>query len=146
MYKKYTAGDTRQEDNLDNRERVAKIWVQLNEMGLAPLQRQRFIFLLGNRYTGSGKVKIVCRQYNTFHENFMRAHEILRELYWEAKRAPSINTTAIKNPYRREFFKKKFFGRTREERLATIKELEQKDAQHRLDVDKAELGLQEQEA
>lgn len=29
-YKKYTAGDSRAEDNLDNRERVAKIWVHLN--------------------------------------------------------------------------------------------------------------------
>ena len=60
-YKKYTAGDSRAEDNLDNRERVAKIWVHLNQMDLAPLQRQRFIFLLGNRFTGSDKVKIVCR-------------------------------------------------------------------------------------
>ena len=115
-------------------------------MGLAPLQRQRFIFLLGNRYTGSGKIKIVCRQYNTFHENFIRAHEILRELYWESKRAPSINTTALKNPYRREFFKKKFFGRTFEERAAFMKSFEEMDAQHRLDVDKQELGLIEQEA
>ena len=146
VYKKYTAGDTRTEDNLDNRERVAKIWVQLNEMGLAPLQRQRFIFLLGNRYTGSSKIKIVCRQYNTFHENFIRAHEILRELYWESKRAPAINTTALKNPYRREFFKKKFMGRTREERLAFMKSFEEMDAQHRLDVDKQELGLMEEDA
>lgn len=38
-YKKYTAGDTRAEDNLDNRERVAKIWVHLRKMALAPLQR-----------------------------------------------------------------------------------------------------------
>lgn len=146
VYKKYTAGDTRTEDNLDNRERVAKIWVQLNEMGLAPLQRQRFIFLLGNRYNGSSKIKIVCRQYNTFHENFIRAHEILRELYWESKRAPAINTTALKNPYRREFFKKKFMGRTREERLAFMKSFEEMDAQHRLDVDKQELGLMEEDA
>jgi len=36
-YKKYTAGDTRSEDNLDNRERVAKIFVDLKEMKLAPL-------------------------------------------------------------------------------------------------------------
>ena len=38
-YKKYTAGDTRMEDNLDTRDRVAKITVNLKEMGLAPLQR-----------------------------------------------------------------------------------------------------------
>jgi hypothetical protein len=36
-YKKYTAGDTRSEDNLDNRDRIAKIWVHLRTLGLAPL-------------------------------------------------------------------------------------------------------------
>jgi len=113
----------------------------MKDMGLAPLQRDRFIFLLGNRYTGSDKVKIVCRQYNTYHENYIRANEILRELYWEAKRAPSINTTALKNPYRREFFKKKFLGRTREERLAALKELDTMDKEHRLEVDQKEMGL-----
>ena len=113
----------------------------MKNMGLAPLQRQRFIYLLGNRYTGSDKVKIVCRQYNTYHENYIRAHEILREIFWEAKRAPSINTTALKNPYRREFFKRKFLGRTREERLAAIHQLEIQDQEHRLEVDQAEVGL-----
>lgn len=140
-YKKYTAGDTRAEDNLDNRDRVAKIWVQLNEMGLAPLQRERFIFLLGNRYTGSDKIKLVCRQYNTFHENYIRVNEILREIYWESKRAPSLNITALKNPYRREFFKKKFLGRTREDRQSFLASLEAEDKEHRLTVDKEELGL-----
>jgi hypothetical protein len=135
LYKKYTAGDSRAEDNLDNRDRVAKIWVHMTEMNFAPLQRERFIFLLGNRYTGSDKIKIVCRQYNTFHENYIRAHEILREIFWEAKRAPSTNITAIKNPYRREFFKKKFLGRTLEEREAFIKELEEKENEHRMKVD-----------
>ena len=36
-YKKYAAGDTRAEDNLDNRDRIAKTWVHLKEMGLSPL-------------------------------------------------------------------------------------------------------------
>ena len=110
-------------------------------MGLAPLQRERFIFLLGNRYTGSDKIKLVCRQYNTFHENYIRVNEILREIYWESKRAPSLNTTALKNPYRREFFKKKFLGRTREDRQAFLASLDAEDKEHRLHVDKEELGL-----
>ena len=131
------------EDNLDTRDRVAKIRVNLTEMGLAPLQRQRFIFLLGNRYTGSDKIKIVCKQYNTFHENFVRANEILRELYWESKRAPDTNTTALVNPYRREFFKKKFLGRTLEERVANAKALEQLDQEHRLKIDQQILGLEQ---
>lgn len=67
--------------------------------------------------------------------------EILREIYWEAKRAPDTNTTSIKNPYRREFLKKKFFGDTKEERQATLEKLKQTDAQHRLNVDQEELGL-----
>jgi hypothetical protein len=99
---------------------VAKIFVNIKEMKLAPLQRERFIYLLGNRWTGSDKVKIVCKQYNTFHENYHRAMEQLREIYWESKRAPATNTTAMRNPYRREFLKKKMLGKTREERLATL--------------------------
>jgi hypothetical protein len=130
------------EDNLDTRDRVAKVTVDLKEMGFAPLQRQRFIFLLGNRFTGSDKVKIVCKQYNTYHENFVRANEILRELFWEAKRAPDTNTTAIVNPYRREFFKKKFLGRTLEERIANEKELARLDEERRLEKDKEYLGLE----
>lgn len=130
------------EDNLDTRERVAKVTIDLKEMGFAPLQRQRFIFLLGNRFTGSDKVKIVCKQYNTYHENFVRANEILRELFWEAKRAPDTNTTAIVNPYRREFFKKKFLGRTLEERIANEKELARLDEERRLEKDKEYLGLE----
>lgn len=97
--------------------------------------------MLGPRYTGSDKIKIVCKQFNTYHENFLRANEILREIYWEAKRAPSTNVTAIKNPYRREFLTKKFFGRTREERLATVQRLKEEDQAIRQRVDEEELGL-----
>ena len=89
-------------------------------MHLAPLQRQRFVYLLGPRYKNSHKVKIVCKQYNTFHENLVRANETLRELYWESKRAPELNVTALRNPYRREFLFKKFFGKTKEERKANL--------------------------
>lgn len=49
--------------------------------------------------------------------------EILREIYWEALRAPSINTTMLKNPYRREFIIKKFLGKTKAERIAKKEEL-----------------------
>jgi hypothetical protein len=143
-YKKYAAGDTRAEDNLDNRERIAKIWVDIRDMKLAPLQRERFIYLMGNRWTGSDKVKIVCRQYNTYHENLLRANEILREIYWESKRAPSTNTSAIRNPYRREFLKKKLLGKTRAERLAKIEQNRLDDIKNREEVDAAEMGLQKQ--
>ena len=113
-------------------------------MNLAPLQRQRFIFLLGPRYKGSDKIKLVCKQYNTHHENYVRVMEILREIYWEAKRAPSTNTTALTNPYRREFLLKKFFGRTREQRLSTIAKLKEEDVAHKANVDAELMGLQEE--
>lgn len=125
---------------------MAKIWVHLREMGLAPLQRQRLIFLLGNRWTGSDKIKIVCKQYNTWHENHVRALEILRELYWEAKRAPDMNTTCIRNPYRREQLRRKLLGRTREERLASIKAFEEFMVSNRAAVDAAEMGLDAEKA
>jgi hypothetical protein len=40
-YKRYTAGDTRQNDdnNRDNRERVAKVRLDIRDLKLAPLQR-----------------------------------------------------------------------------------------------------------
>lgn len=66
----------------------------------------------------------------------MRAHETLREIYWEAKRAPDTNTIALRNPYRREFFKRKYLGRTREDRVAKLAELEAADVAHKLEVDK----------
>lgn len=105
------------------------------------------MFLLGPRYTGSDKVKLVCKQYNTYHENYIRLMETLREIYWEAKRAPSTDTTAIKNPYRRETLRKKMFGRTREERLATYAKIEAFDKARRIEVDTAEIREeQEKEA
>lgn len=114
-------------------------------MGLSPLQRQRFIYLLGPRYKDSHKVKLVCTQYNTFHENYIRVLEILREIYWEAKRAPDTNVTAIKNPYRKEQLIKKFFGKTKEERKANYAKFIEEDLQHRLAVEAEELGLEEQQ-
>ena len=69
-YKKYTAGDVRQnvDDNLDNRERVAKIRVDIRDLQLAPLQRERFQFLLGSRHNPVKPhyCKIVISQYNSF--------------------------------------------------------------------------------
>lgn len=43
--------------------------------------------------------------------------EILREIYWEAKRAPDQKLEDTKNPYKKEFLIKKFFGKTKEERV-----------------------------
>lgn len=90
-------------------------------------------------------MKLVCRQYNTFHENYIRVNEILREMYWEAKRAPTLNTTAIRNPYRKEQLKKKFLGKTKEERVAKLAELQKKIEEHKIQIDAEEMGLVEAE-
>ena len=51
-YKRYLSGDVRENkaDNLDNRERVAKVFIDIRDLKFAPLQRQRFQFLLGPRH------------------------------------------------------------------------------------------------
>lgn len=78
---------------VDRRGTVAKIRVDLRDLRLSHLQRERFAFLLGQRYNPlrPHTVKIVTKQYDTYTENFVRANETLRELYWEALRAPSHN-------------------------------------------------------
>jgi hypothetical protein len=76
---------------------------------------------LGPRYKGGHIVKLVCHQYNTFHENYFKVFEILREIYWESIRAPITPVNTIRNPYRREYLKKKLWGKTREERIARMK-------------------------
>ena len=63
------------------------------------------------------------KQYQTHTENFVRANETLRELYWEALRAPADNVLFRRNPYRREKLIKHHFGRTKKERAAKMKEV-----------------------
>lgn len=149
-YKRYTAGDVRinNEDNLDNRERVAKFRLDMRELRLAPLQRERFIYLLGRRYnpTKPHSVKIVVKQYNTFSENYIRAAETLREIYWEALRAPETDVIAERNPYRGEFLKKKMFGKTKEERKANKKQFALDVKEHMENVDREEIESETKDA
>lgn len=124
-YKRYTAGDMRVNDekNLDLRGEVAKIWLDIRSLNLAPLQRERFIFLLGRRYNPKKlhDCKIVVKQYATYSENYIRAFEILKQIYWEALRAPGTDVTSQRNPYRREYLLKKKFGKTKEQRDKFLK-------------------------
>jgi Mitochondrial ribosomal subunit protein len=102
IYTKYCAEDyLADEDNLDNRERIAKISVYLPELKLAPLQRERFLYLLGPRYTGSDNIKIVCRQYNTYNENFQKGHGNTQRDILGGQENAKHQYAAI-NPYRRE--------------------------------------------
>jgi hypothetical protein len=138
QYKRYTAGDVRPgEDNYDNRERVAKIRLDIRDLRLAPLQRDRLEYLLGPRFNkkNGNTIKIVYGQYNTFGENYIRCFETMRELYWEAKRAPSHNHTMVVNPYRREKLIKSFYGKYKEDRKQKIKMLNKMNKEHRAAVD-----------
>ena len=119
----YPAGDTREHGNTrtDHRDKKAKITFDLRDMNLSPEQRERFVFLLGPRYKGSHVNKIVCNKFLSFQENYLKCLEQLREIYWEALRAPSRCATLTRNPYRREFLIKKKYGKTKEERKANLK-------------------------
>ena len=46
------AGDIREDEpnKVDDRERVSKLRFKLSDLKLQPLQKERFIFLLGPRY------------------------------------------------------------------------------------------------
>jgi hypothetical protein len=111
-------GNTR----VDHRDKVAIIHFDFRNLNLAPLQRERMIFLLGPRYKPEmgNQFKIVCKQFMTFQENYLRALEQFREIYWESLRAPSENVTLDRNPYRREKLIKKLYGKTKEERRANM--------------------------
>lgn len=126
VFDKYPHGDTREHGNtrIDHRDKVAKIYFDLRDLKLSPEQRERLTFLLGPRYKGGHEIKIVCRQFLTFQENYLRALEQFREIYWEAKRAPDRCATLTRNPYRREKIIKGLYGRTKEERKQNIAQLQ----------------------
>lgn len=114
----YPTGDAKQHGSMrvDHRDKVCKIQFDLRELALAPLQRERFVFLMGPRYREGHRQRLVARKALTYLENYDLVFDQLRELYWEALRAPTTMSTFIRNPYRREKFIKKTFGKTAEER------------------------------
>lgn len=114
-------------------------------MSFSPQQRERFIYLLGPRYLGGHKVKIVMKQYNTYQENYIRAMETLREIFWEAKRAPATNATLVRNPYRREKLIKKFYGKTADERMAKLTAQKAQIEETKRKIDEAEIGYKKEE-
>lgn len=138
---KYPSGDSREnnENNIDYRNAISRIEVDIRDMHLSPLQRERLIFLLGPRYDPRKvhKLKLVARDYQTFQENYLENMDKLRQLYWEALRAPSDNTTIKRNPYRREYLTKKLFGKTKEERVQKKKELKQSLEEHKKAIEQS---------
>lgn len=133
----YPSSDQRQHESLrvDHRDKICRIFIDLNDLNLSPEQRERFIFLLGPRFTGSTKIKFVSREFFTYQENYIKCLELMREIYFEALRAPSRNITMLRNPYRREFLIKKLFGKTAEERRASRAEFKKGIKAHYREVD-----------
>ena len=138
-YKRYTAGDYRQNNpmNTDDRDRVSKITGDLREFNLAPLQRKRFIFLLGARWDPKkpNHVKIVTKQYPTFLENYFKGLETIREIYWEALRAPADPVHFRADPYLKQKVMWRKLGRTKEERDINKKKLKKLIKEHHAAVD-----------
>ena len=73
----------------------------------------------------------MTKQYATFLENYFKGFETIKELYLEALRAPTDPVNLRRDPYLREKFLKKRFGRTREERIESMKKF---DKAHELRV------------
>ena len=142
-YKRYTAGDYRQntDKNLDDRERVSKLYFDMRVLNLQPLQRERLQYLLGPRWNPKKPhdIKIVTKQYATFLENYFKGMETIKELYWESLRAPMDPVNLKRNPYLRERFIKKKFGKTRPERLEALAEIKKLRKEHELKVDAEEV-------
>jgi len=65
-------------------------------------------------------IKIVTKQYPTFIENYFKGMQTIKELYWEAMRAPEDPVNLQRNPYQRENMKKKLWGKTKAERDAKL--------------------------
>jgi len=69
-------------------------------------------------------------RYNEFHVNYIKAFETLRELYWEAKRAPSTAHTMLVNPYRRQKLIRKFYGKDAATRKLMREKLREANKKH----------------
>ena len=85
----------------------------------------------------------MTKQYPTFLENYFKGMETIKELYLESLRAPSDAVNFRRDPYLREKFIKKRFGRTREERIETIKKFKLAQKRH---IKEIEQGLAESDA
>jgi hypothetical protein len=107
-------------NNSDLRNSIVKFEVEFNNLRLTPLQKNRLIFLLGNRYKGGKSFKIVVRQYDNLENNFAKGLDILKQLYYETKRAPPFLWERMTNKERRKA-KRKYLGKTVEEQNENLK-------------------------
>ncbi len=104
----------------DKKGKEAKLIIDMNHMNLSELQKKRLIFLLGPRYKNSSVFKIVYRNYDSFEKNLLKAFDLLKMLYIEAKRAPVFHPVKATLRERKKFFRRAF-GKTKEEREKNLK-------------------------
>lgn len=104
----------------DSRGKEAKIIINMEHMNLSSLQKKRLIFLLGPRYKNSNVFKIVFRDYDTYQKNLLKAFDLLKLLYIEAKRAPIFHPVRATLQERKRYLRK-YFGKTKEEREKNMK-------------------------
>jgi hypothetical protein len=123
VHKQYRDPVNHQElKKIDQRNEEVRMIIDIDSMCLSPQQKERIIFLLGNRYKGSPKVKINCRQYDNFEDNYYKTLDIIKQLYWEAKRAPGFDPKYLR-PRRRYRVLKKLLGKTLQERNKKLEEM-----------------------
>jgi hypothetical protein len=111
-------------NNSDTRPARLSFIVDLDEMGLGPVQKQRMIFLLGRRYKNDNKLRLTVRQFNDLNYNYARGVDIIKQLYYEAKRAPDFLWHKMYNKERR-YYKRKLVGKTPEEQEKKAKEVQE---------------------
>lgn len=97
------------------REEFAIIDFNMDNFKMSTLQKERMQFLLGDRYKGSPKIRMVIRQYDNYQDNMTKALEIYYELILESLRAPDVDIEAMRNPNKLKSNKLKQ-GKTLEER------------------------------
>ena len=74
---------------VDEKFRKCQVELNVKYLHLSPMQMQRLVFLVGDRYKEkTGQIRIVCRSFGSRDENLMRCLEIYKELIMETLRAP----------------------------------------------------------
>jgi hypothetical protein len=106
------------------REEFAIVDFDMDNFRMSTLQKERMQYLLGSRYKGSPKIRMVIRQYDNYKDNLARSMEIFYELILESLRAPDIDIEAIRNPNRMKSIKLSL-GKTLEERREYRKQMKQ---------------------
>ncbi|KRX04928.1 Pectin lyase fold/virulence factor [Pseudocohnilembus persalinus] len=73
---------------VSDRNRRVSCDFDIGSLGLSKLQKDRMKILLGPRYKGKDQVRISVEQYPEMEQNYVKLTDMLKQAYWESKRAP----------------------------------------------------------